>query len=74
MAVLDQRLKLPLRIEGLKTISNVAKKRVVEQNKARELADMESISVTLRYCLECNSPFESVGNRRCADCRAKEDE
>lgn len=66
-------MKYPLRIKGLKPISNAAKKKVVEQNKARELIGLPSIQVELRYCLDCASPFESVGNRICNDCKSKDD-
>ena len=66
-------MPLPLRIKGIKLLSNVTKKKVVNQNKARELIGLPSIQVELRYCLDCNSPFESVGNRICNDCKSKED-
>lgn len=66
------KFKLPLRIDFI-PLSKSAKKKVKEQNKARELIGEPGIKVTLRSCVECGKYFETVSYRRCDYCRSKED-
>lgn len=35
------------------------------KNHARKLANLSPISIKVRQCIACNTPFESAGNRTC---------
>lgn len=44
----------------------VARKKELElQNKARALCGLSTIKIKVRYCNQCDKPFESCGDRNC---------
>jgi len=43
-------------------------KNLVEQNKARELAELPLIAVKIRRCPKCQDEFESIEARICPAC------
>lgn len=49
----------------VKRLSPVVIREIQLQNKARHLAGLRTIRVTVRECLSCKELFESDGNRMC---------
>lgn len=45
---------------------------VGKQNAARVKLDLPKIEIKIRTCTTCHALFESVGNRRCSDCKRLE--
>ena len=52
-------------VSRIKTLPPSVVKDIEQKNIARRLAGLSPISIKVRRCIACGSPFESAGNRTC---------
>lgn len=53
------------RTEKVKKLPPAVQRDFESKNRARKSAFLSPLSITVRKCLVCGKPFESVGNRLC---------
>jgi hypothetical protein len=66
LAVLDPVIgPVPTDPSRIKTLPPSVVKDIEQKNIARRLAGLSPITIKVRRCIACGSPFESAGNRTC---------